>query len=472
MRSKIFLVLGLLLTALTLCACLMGTGAYRSLFAQIREESYLKTANRLDLSGKPLESIAVLRQFSQLDSLDLRSTGISAEQYETLKSWFPGCDIFWDIPFQDQFYPEDTRELRIARLTEEDIALLDYFPRLKRINAQGCTDYAALEQLRSLHPELEVSYGIAIGGKIYSRELTQLTVSADHWEELLRRIPYLKQLKSVTLTNCWGNMEAVRALRNAFPELDVTWRFSFRGLALNEFTETLDLTGIPMTKEEAEKLLAHLPNLTYVDMTDCGISNEDMERINLGHPDVKVVWTVKLGRWFRLRTDVTWFMPVKDDFYPRGDDLVNLKYCHDIIALDIGHMDISSCEFVAYMPNLKYLLMADTPISDLTPLTGLTELVYLELFLTRVTDCTPLLTLTSLEDLNLCYTIGDPVTISQMTWLKNVWWTNCRGQYLLMQNLPDTNLVFNSPSSTGNGWRELPNYYAQRDIFGMYYMTG
>ena len=472
MKRPTYLILSLLLVAVTICACLLGIGAYRDQFTDIRGVFYLKTSPRLDLSGQPLENLEQLRQFPALEWVDLRGTEMTVAQYETLKSWFPGCEILWDIPFQGSFYPEDTRELRVASLTEEDIALLDYFPELKRIQARDCIDYEMLAQLRSLRPELAVSYGIAIGDRTFSREITQLTVSADHWEELLHRIPYFEKLEKVVLTNCWGNMDAVRALRSAFPELEITWRFSFKGLALNEFTETLDLTGIPMTVAETEELLAHLPNLTYMDMTDCGISNEEMEEMNLRHEDVKIVWTVKLGRWFRLRTDATWFMPVKYDFYPKGNDLVNLKYCHDIIALDIGHMEISSCEFVAYMPKLKYLLMADTQISDLTPLTGLQELIYLEIFLTYVTDCSPLLTITTLEDLNLCYTSGDPETISQMTWLKNLWWEDCWNIPLLQERLTETHLEFFSGSSTGKGWRELPNYYAQRDIFGMRYMKG
>lgn len=472
MKSKLLLLLSTLFAALALWGCLPAVRVYRETPVVIRDVRYQADCTELDLSGAPAENLEELLQLPALRKLDLRGSRLTAEQYETLKSWFPECEILWDIPFQGSFYPEDTRELTIEALTAEDIALLDYFPKLKRIQARDCTDYEILSQLRSVRPDLEVNYRISVGEKSFSREISQLTVSADHWEELLRRIPYFEKLEAVTLTDCWGNMEAVRALRSAFPELNVTWRFAFKGFALNEFTETLDLTGIPMTVAETEKLLAHLPNLTYVDMTDCGISNEDMEAINLRHEDVKVVWTVTLGRWFRIRTDATWFMPVKYDFYPRGNDLVNLKYCHDIIALDIGHMHISSCEFVAYMPKLKYLMMADTSISDLTPLTGLQELVHLELFMTRVTDCTPLLTLTSLEDLNLCYTVGDPVTISQMTWLKNLWWTSCRDPYILQQNLTDTHLVFNSYSSTGNGWRELPNYYAQRDIFGMRYMKG
>jgi hypothetical protein len=60
-----------------------------------------------------------------------------------------------------------------------------------------------------------------------------------------------------------------------------------------------------------------------------------------------------------------------------------------------------------------------------------------------------------------------------MTWLKNLWWNYGAGSRAMLQAaLPDCKFNYTSYSSTGGGWRELPNYYAQRDIFGMYYMKG
>jgi hypothetical protein len=38
--------------------------------------------------------------------------------------------------------------------------------------------------------------------------------------------------------------------------------------------------------------------------------------------------------------------------------------------------------------------------------------------------------------------------------------------------MPNTRIVYTEGSSTARGWRELPNYYAQRDILGMWYMEG
>jgi hypothetical protein len=195
---------------------------------------------------------------------------------------------------------------------------------------------------------------------------------------------------------------------------------------------------------------------------------------------VKIVWTVTLGKGFRVRTDITSFMPVSEDYYPSGEDLNNLRYCHDIIAIDVGHRGITNCEFVAHMPHLQFLILADTKVRDLTPLTGLKELKYLELFQTNYQDVTPLLTLTALEDLNLCYTAADVEIVAQITWLKNLWWSQTEKreltraqQQLLRDSIPGCNfMLVKYRSSTGDGWRKLPNYYAQRDIFGVGYMHG
>ena len=43
---------------------------------------------------------------------------------------------------------------------------------------------------------------------------------------------------------------------------------------------------------------------------------------------------------------------------------------------------------------------------------------------------------------------------------------------LLKENLPNTELQYITYSSTDGGWREGQHYYEQRDLLGMYYMTG
>ena len=150
-----------------------------------------------------------------------------------------------------------------------------------------------------------------------------------------------------------------------------------------------------------------------------------------------------------------------------------------MVCIDIGHnRGVTHCQWAANMPKLKYLVIADTNIKDLSPLAGLQELVFLEVFMSPVRDYRPLLDCPALEDLNLGYTYGDPTPVMQMTWLKRLWWPgalrvlnwNVRNQ--LRQNLPDAKMNFVAGSSTGEGWRTGQHYYAMRDLMGMPYMTG
>ena len=125
------------------------------------------------------------------------------------------------------------------------------------------------------------------------------------------------------------------------------------------------------------------------------------------------------------------------------------------------------------MPKLQYLIIADSDISDISALAECKELIFLEMFLTPVRDYSPLLSCKKLEDLNMCYTYGDPEPISKMTWLKRLWWTKIPSTYRDMaQYLPDTQVVLDSGSSTGFGWREGAHYKEQRDILGMSYLVG
>lgn len=479
MKKKTRIVLLLLLVVIALVLCLCGYRTYQNRFAYINGERHEKIIESLDLSGQTVQNLEELKSFPELKKLDLRGTGISAEAYDSVKSWLPEAEILWEIPFQGNFYPMDTEELTVTSLAEGDFAALEYFTQLKYISAEECPDYQALHKLGMARPDLRIAYTIPVGGEQFSHDAGKLTLPGEGTKELLKVLPYFTELEQVELMEPLDPAEDLLTLMAAFPEISFSWNLELGGLPVNEKIETLDLTGIPMTVEEMDAVLPYLLSLTLVDMTDCGISNEEMDALNRRYEDIKIVWTVDIGKRFRLRTDATYFMPVKEKIYATDEIVYNLRYCTDMIAIDMGHMGITNIDFVAYMPHLKYLLLCETGVKDLTPLTGLKELVYLELFLTQPKDLSPLLTLTALEDLNLSYVQGDVNIVAQMTWLKNLWWRSREDaiptrsqQQILREAIPDCNFSFLRQSSTGGGWRQLPNYYAQRDIFGMYYMHG
>jgi len=205
-------------------------------------------------------------------------------------------------------------------------------------------------------------------------------------------------------------------------------------------------------------------------VSDCGLDNETLAKARDEKRDIyKLVWTVQCGK-LTVRTDDIFFMPVKYNvYYFHDEDAYNLRYCEDMVCIDIGHMSIHDIEFVRYMPNLKYLVLAHTTVLDITPLESCKNLVFLELDWTGISDYTPLLGCTSLEDLNLGKTYGDPEPIKQMTWLKNLWWTerNYSFKQEMEAVLPNTHKEFNAKHTVGNGWRQLQNYYDMREILGM-----
>ena len=261
------------------------------------------------------------------------------------------------------------------------------------------------------------------------------------------------------------------------------------GVKVAEDQTILDLSGMKFENiEEVEAILPYFYNLTQIDMVNCGFSNDTMDALNKRHPDVKFVWTVNVCG-LTLRTDVKYFMPVQhkiNDFSAYG--CMNLRYCTDIEVLDFGHYGISNVDFVQYLPKLKYLLMCEATITDVSTIAKCITLEYLEIQSTPLTDFWPLTNLTNLRDLNIGGTpststdgireygsFGDYTSLLQMTWLDRLWLP-----FTIMSNdtratiqeaLPNTMIVFRSGGTTTGGYRYTPRYFEQRDILGMYYGT-
>lgn len=249
----------------------------------------------------------------------------------------------------------------------------------------------------------------------------------------------------------------------------------FQGQSYPLDTEILDLSGISFSDtSEIHSFLSSLPHLTQVLMLDCGIPDEEMDALNRKYENIQIIWAVDLGPDLRVRTDVTALIPSQSDAWLSDEDAYNLRYCTELVALDLGHMDITNIDFVAFMPKLKYLIVADSQVASLEPLRGLDHLIYLEAFLTHVTDYSPLLDCPALEDLNISWTYGDPAPLYQMTQLKRLWWGGTSHSYrvvsALAEQLPNTQLSLYDGNSTGSGWRKHPHYYEMRDLLGMYYM--
>jgi hypothetical protein len=99
-------------------------------------------------------------------------------------------------------YPDNAEEIA-AILTEEQLALLDQFPNLRRLDLSGSTCYDAILAWAQAHPQVEVNYSVTLpGGHTADRNTESLDLSKLSAEEvrsvlMLRR--HLPKLQSVDL---------------------------------------------------------------------------------------------------------------------------------------------------------------------------------------------------------------------------------------------------------------------------------
>lgn len=431
------------------------------------------------------EDLKMLEYFPNLTTLDATGcTDISA--LRMFQAARPDCQVLYQVdvcgvPCAWETASLDVADADIAELQEK----LPLLPNVSSVNLSGTlSGIEELEALIAQFPEISFSWRGTVGTMNVDSAATTLDLSDGNMaygevSELLRWMPNLEE---VNLQGCGFSGEEVAQLAQAHAGCYFPCEIEVAGRVFSTNVEEMDLSGIEVASpQEIEDLLPCFPNLTKVIMCDCGLSNEEMDALNNRHENIRFVWTVYIQK-HPLRTDADYFYPYKMDPMMRvtDEDLEVLRYCPDILCIDIGHMwHVTHCEWVRYMPKLKYLILGETRVSDLTPLSTCKNLVYLEIFTIPVTDYSPLVECTALEDLCLGRTYGDPAPIAKMTWLKNVWWANVHGTYglpasnakeVLEAALPNTVLRFDIAHPTADGWRKLQNYYDHRDLMGMHYL--
>lgn len=412
----------------------------------------------------------------ELTTLDLRGTGVSLEHYESVRQQLPDCEIRYDLPFQGSFYPDDTRELTITSLTEEEIGLLDYLPKLETVHAEGCQDYAQLMLLQQRRPECKVLYNVTILGESYDQDTRALAFGENEpdMQELTQALAWLPDMETIHFDQpTVVQPEELLALREAFSAIDITWEKEAFGTVYDQDVTEIDLSDMEdLSLEEVKQVMAYFPELEKLVMCDCGFDDETMAAFREEvREDYKVVWALYIYS-LRVRTDDPYFFPNRYSGLKISNYQVQkLRYCEDMICVDLGHRPITDLSFLEGMPHLKYFICIDSPLMYIDPISNCKELIYCELFWTQINDFTPLLGCTALQDLNVARTNGDPMVFKDMPWLKNLWLDGFdirpSKREILNEALPNTYIKYCDAEMTANGWRDLQNYFDMRELLGM-----
>ena len=234
---------------------------------------------------------------------------------------------------------------------------------------------------------------------------------------------------------------------------------------------------------DMNEVLDSLPNLQKITMIGCGLNNAEYAALQDSHPDIKIIWEVNLTYWM-LRTDAVAFSTFKavgQNYWLTNEDAYYLRYCTDLVALDIGHNMVSDISFLQYLPNIKVLILVDNmkPFSetggyleyleDCSWISYCKKLRYLEIFVSDVRDLSFLKDTPLIEDLNICYSYVDSIEyLKDLPHLQRLWMEGTDVPYEDFEELeklyPDATLVYWGSGSVDQGWRDGDHYWAMRNM--------
>ena len=262
---------------------------------------------------------------------------------------------------------------------------------------------------------------------------------------------------------------------------------SYAGKSWPENADYIDLGDTVVTDfGEFTAFLDQLPGLRQVDMWKNRMTAEQCDMLASRYPGIRWGWTMVIrgGRHEHLvRTDYTAWSTLHNNKSARhtSEDFAVLKYCWNLLALDIGHNQVTTLDFLYDLPELRVLILGCNQVTDITPLASLKHLEYAELFDNKIRDVSPLRDLPHLLDLNLCFNrISDLKPVENLKTLQRLWIYSLQkvnvapeGEWIdsLRAALPNTH-IDTTHYSTNGGWRYLgedrlhPHYEAIIAMFG------
>ena len=275
-------------------------------------------------------------------------------------------------------------------------------------------------------------------------------------------------------------------------EETVTLTIRKKSLTVPVSSEYVDLGKLSLRQrddeyQKLEDFISALPNLKKLDMYSTDIYRPRIEQLAERFPDIEFGWTMAINCTnythperdiHRIRTDTTAFSTLHNKYCNghTSEDFSILKYCKNLLALDIGHNTTGDLSFLYDLPKLKVLIVAinDSHLTDITPIGSLKDLEYLEIFHDDIHDISCLAGLEHLVDLNICFNrITDYTPLLELKNLRRLWMANSWTDYMtvpdeevarLQEALPNCNV--NAVSSpTEGGWREHPRYFTLNEMF-------
>ena len=470
----------------------------------------------LDMRGSTVTDFQPIHALKSLERLDIRENyAFDQREHDRLAEALPGCDIHWSVPVENRHfdskaeyfdlspfkltttqlremittYPDTVFDYKVPlygkRYTTDTEALdlsgetpdagviddaLGLLPAVKSVDIRGeRATSQTISMLSDAHPEVYFKFTCDVPEGEMTTEDSAVKITGTYEDMLAYAafIPYMPNLESIDATAIELTDEQLNSLGDIASSGKLRYTLSVYDRSCSSLATDLNWDNIPFTGvDEVEKYLARLPRLKRVSMCDCGLSEEEMGQLFDAHPEIKFIWWIEFGH-YRLRTDATAFttaLGTGNQYHYDDETFEPIRYCTDLMMLDLGHNRITSIDNFTGLTKLKVLILADNRLTEISQITCFPDLEYVELFLNDITDVTPLTKLTKLKDLNIFHNplYENHKVLRTMTWLERLWIGGCRltpqDVKDLQKALPNTQISTIGQSSTGRGWRKHPRY--------------
>ena len=377
------------------------------------------------ISGKIKSSdLQMLGHFAALKEADFRGSDCM-EQIAVWAEANPDVQVKYDVRMPNGYtLDNNVTELDLSSYSSGDIpALLDALEHLQNVTSVklgtvGGTgmQMADVKSLKEKLPNAHFEFSFDLNGSVISPDAESLDltdIGSDGVDDALAVAACLDKLTSVKLSSAF-TLDDIAALAKDKPNVTIDYPITLYGRETNLNAEELDFSYVEMSDNGAQisRVLPMMKNLRTLDMDTTGVSYEALEKMRADNPNVDIIWRVWFGENYSVRTDAERILASKPTVGGMITDETAwvLKYCTKVKYLDIGHNDeITTGEFLHYMPDLEACIIAMTGITDISGLAKCQKLNYLELNSTNVSDISMLSACTALRDFNIvcCPNITD-----------------------------------------------------------------
>ena len=310
----------------------------------------------------------------------------------------------------------NAEELTLARGEFDPETLAAALPKLAKLKTISFpdTDLTAEEMNRIIDSkaDLKVLFTVDINGMQLDQSTKRIDLSAAKPEQLpdiAAKLPLFRELSELEVMtadgSCALSKKDVMELSAAASQAKLHYEFDLFGKHVSTLDERLEYDGAKIGNDgvaEIRDALSMMHACTYVLLDDCGIDNEVMAKLRDDFPDKKVVWRIFLdsGYPFDFLTDE---QVLRLTYGLNDENIQVLKYCTDVVYLDIGHNEaITDFSVLGYMKNLQCLIASLASVTDLSPLVNCQNLIWVELIDCYVlTDISPLKDIPSIRYLSI-----------------------------------------------------------------------